>query len=274
MTHRISVIWCGAALGLLVLAGCAGGKPTSKKPVVTSAAVAPSSPAAPTPAPASPVPTPAPTPQAAAPAAPVAAVTAAPAAPAPVAVVAPAPVVVPAPKVPEATSTAPEVYTVQPEDVLSVAVYQEPDLTTKARVSGAYEIMVPLLGRIPVAGLTVAQIQEQLLQRYAADYLVNPQVSVSVDSYHARNVFVTGAVKRPGSYAIPIEKPTTVMEVLSMAGGFSETAAVNSTRIIRTERGVERTVEVKAGDIVKKGDKAQDVAVRPNDIIFVPESFF
>jgi polysaccharide export outer membrane protein len=186
----------------------------------------------------------------------------------------PAPTPAPVPRVPESTSTAPELYTIQPEDELQISVYQEPDLTTRTRVSSTYEIVMPLLGRVSVAGLTVTQVQDRLTQLLGADFLVNPQVQVSVESYHARNVFVTGAVKRPGSYPIPIERPTTVMEILSMAGGFVDGAAVNSTRIIRNERGVERTIEVRAGDIVKKGDKAQDVDVRANDIIFVPESFF
>ncbi len=167
-----------------------------------------------------------------------------------------------------------EEYKVQGEDVLQITVYEEPDLTTKVRVAGSGEINFPLLGRIAVAGLSVIEVQEKVTKLLAEDYLVNPQVQVFIDIYHARNVFVTGAVNKPGSYPIPTGRPTTVMEAITMAAGFAKAAAINSTRIIRIENGKETTINVKANDIIRKGDKTKDVEVRPNDVVFVPESFF
>jgi polysaccharide export outer membrane protein len=167
-------------------------------------------------------------------------------------------------------------YTVQPEDVLQITVYEEPDLTTKARVASSGEMTFPLLGRVPVAALTVTQVQEKLTTLLAEDYLVNPQVQVFVDtgSSNPRKVVVTGAVNKPGSYAIPAERPTNLIEAIALAGGFSEEAAPNSTRIVRVEDGQQQTIRVRANDVITKGDKTQDVVVRPNDIVFVPESFF
>lgn len=175
---------------------------------------------------------------------------------------------------PVPASSSIEAYQIQPEDILQLSVYQEPDLTTRSRVSSSGQITVPLVGDVPVAGLTIGQVQERLTQLFGADYLVNPQVQVNIESYHASTVFVTGAVNKPGSYPIPTGRPMTVMEALAMAGGFKDEASVNATRIIRTDGGEKRTIEVKVSDIIKKGDKTKDVAVRPNDIIFVPESFF
>lgn len=166
-------------------------------------------------------------------------------------------------------------YAIQPEDVLQITVFQEPDLTTRARVTSNGEIIVPLLGRVVIAGLTVTQVQETLTQLLAEDYLVNPQVQVFIDAtQNPRKVVVTGAVNRPGSYAIPTERPTTLMEAIAMAGGFSKEAAMNHTRIIRIEHGQKQTIRVKVSDIIMKGDKTKDVVVRSNDIVFVPESFF
>jgi len=165
-------------------------------------------------------------------------------------------------------------YTIQPEDVLQFTVYGEPDLSTRSRVTSSGEIAFPLLGRVAVADLTVPQVKERLETLLAKDYLVNPQVQVFIESYHPRNVFVTGAVNKPGSYPIPVEKPTTLMETIAMAGGFSKVAAPNSTRIVRIENGQQRIIYVRANDIIQKGDKNQDVEVRSNDIIFIPESFF
>ena len=177
---------------------------------------------------------------------------------------------------PEGATQAPSVeeYKIQPEDILQVTVYEEPDLTTKIRVATSGEINFPLLGRLQVSGLSVMELQEKLTELLSADYLVNPQVQVFIESYHARDVFVTGAVTKPGSYPLPAGKITTVMEAITMAGGFSKEAAVNGTRIIRTANGKEDTIYVKANDIIKKGDKSKDVEVRPNDVVFVPESFF
>ena len=165
-------------------------------------------------------------------------------------------------------------YRVQPDDVLQIDVYEEPDLTTKVRVTGSGEINFPLLGRMYVAGLSVIEVQEKFTQSLGQDYLVNPQVQVFIETYHARNVFVAGAVAKPGSYALPTGRPTTVMEAITMAGGFSEDAAINNTRIIRIQEGREQTIPVKVNDIIKKGDKNKDVQVLPNDVIFVPESIF
>lgn len=171
-------------------------------------------------------------------------------------------------------TAAPDTYTVQPEDILQITVYQEPDLTTKARVLSNGEITFPLLGRVTVTGLTVTQVQEQLTRLLGEDYLVQPQVQVFIETYRPRNVFITGSVNRPGSYPIPTEQPTTLMEAIAMAGGFSEQASLNGTRIIRIEQGQEQIIRVKVNDIISKGDKTRDVRVYPNDLIFVPESFF
>lgn len=175
-------------------------------------------------------------------------------------------------RVPAASNA--EEYRVQPEDVLNITVYEEPDLTTKARVTGSGEIHFPLVGRVQVGGLSILEVQEKFTRLLGEDYLVNPQVQVFVDTYHSREVFVTGAVTKPGSYALPAGKITTLMEAISMAGGFSEHAAVNQTRIVRIQNGKEETMTVKANDIIKKGDKSKDVPVYANDVVFVPESFF
>lgn len=163
-------------------------------------------------------------------------------------------------------------YTVQPEDILQITVFEEPDLATKARVSRTGEITFPLVGQVAVGGLTVGQVQEKLTQLLAEDYLVHPQVQVYIDT--PRNVFVTGKVVKPGSYPISTERPATVMEMITLAGGFAEEADLNGTRIIRTEKGEKKVIHVRVSDIIREGDKGQDVTVYPEDIIYVPESFF
>lgn len=85
--------------------------------------------------------------------------------------------------------------------------------------------------------------------------------------------YIIGEVKNPGSYAF-IKKDITIVEALSIAGGFTRIAARNKTRIVRIENGVERIYEVNVDAITKAGKMIQAVPIKPNDLIVVPESFF
>jgi polysaccharide export outer membrane protein len=89
----------------------------------------------------------------------------------------------------------------------------------------------------------------------------------------AEHFYIIGQVKQPGSHPIT-DREITLMEAISMAGGFTPIAARNRTRIIRVENGVEKILEVQVDAITDAGRKIQDVVIQPNDIIFVPESFF
>lgn len=163
-------------------------------------------------------------------------------------------------------------YRLQAEDILQITVYEEPTLTTEARVSARGDINFPLLGNIPAAGLTAAELQSQLTRLLEADYLVNPQVQVFIKTYHSRSVSITGSVNKPGSYEMPAGKPTSVMEAIAMAGGFTKAAAIGRIRIIRNQNGQTVTIDANAKDIIK-GDKSKDVEILPNDVIFVSESW-
>jgi len=85
--------------------------------------------------------------------------------------------------------------------------------------------------------------------------------------------YIIGEVKTPGSYAFN-KKDITIVEAVSMAGGFTRIAARNRTRIVRVEKGVEKIYQVNMDAITKSGKMSQAVYVRPNDLIVVPESFF
>ncbi|MFC1823327.1 polysaccharide biosynthesis/export family protein [Thermodesulfobacteriota bacterium] len=89
----------------------------------------------------------------------------------------------------------------------------------------------------------------------------------------AEHFYIIGEVKRPGSYSLPDEE-ITLVEAISMAGGFTNVAARNRTRIIRVEEGVEKIIQVKVDAITRAGQKIKDVIIQPDDVIVVPESFF
>jgi polysaccharide export outer membrane protein len=85
--------------------------------------------------------------------------------------------------------------------------------------------------------------------------------------------YIIGEVKSPGALAFT-KKDITIIEAISMAGGFTPIAARNGTRIVRIENGVEKIYEVRVDAITKTGKMIQAIPIKPNDLIVVPESFF
>jgi len=167
-----------------------------------------------------------------------------------------------------------EEYKIETGDVLTITVYEQPDLTTKARVGPKGDITFPLLGNVDLTGLTVSEAEEKITALLKEDYLVNPQANVFIEEYHPKKVFVMGFVNNPGEYELFRDRSTTVLEAITMAGGFKEGAAQNGTKIIRMEDGQEVTIPIKITDITNKGYKERDVAIKAGDMIVVPESFF
>ena len=176
--------------------------------------------------------------------------------------------------VPAVFSAADPNYKIQPTDVVSITVFQQPDLTTKTRVTADGFITFPLLGKVSVTDLSPDELEQKLKQLLEKDYLVNAQVNVFIVQYHPRQVTVMGEVKKPGKYDMPAEKGMSVMEAVALAGGITKDAAENRTTVLRTENGKQKTIKVRIGDIASKGLKDDDVTLQPGDIVNVPESFF
>jgi polysaccharide export outer membrane protein len=110
-------------------------------------------------------------------------------------------------------------YKVGPEDQLVIQIYGQDKLNRELRVNGQGEITMPLVGVVKVAGMTPQEIEKRLMELYDARFLVNPQITVEVKEIRHQRVAVTGAVAKPGPYEII--GPRTLLEVLSLAGGFS-----------------------------------------------------
>lgn len=165
-------------------------------------------------------------------------------------------------------------YQLKPTDVLKITVHEQPDLETKTRVTQDGYITFPLLGKIYVSGLTVQDLENKLKKLLEEDYLVNAQVLVFIEEYHPRQFSVIGEVNSPGKYDMPKEKPVTLLEAIAMAGGFTEDADMANTTIMRIKDGKKETVKINLRDVTKKGDKDKDIALTPDDVVFVPESFF
>ena len=151
-----------------------------------------------------------------------------------------------APAPPAAKPTPPE-YRVGAGDVLELVVFGNEDLTRTPTVQPSGVIALPLLGEVPVGGLTVAEVQRKLTTLLARDFLVNPQVEVKVKEYQSQSVSVVGEVNSPGRK--PLRGRTRLIDVLLEAGGFRPTASgeIVITRNEGTFEGGARSIKLRFG---------------------------
>jgi len=165
-------------------------------------------------------------------------------------------------------------YIIGPENSLQIDVYYgKPDdrISQKVRVSSRGLITFPLLGEVEVQGLTITQLEKKLTELLQKDYLVNPQVTVFIEEYST--VSILGEVKKPGSY--PIKGKLTVVELISLAEGFTKIASPNKVKVIRNlPDGSKQEIPVRVHDITQKGEQKDNVQLQGGDVVIVPESFF
>lgn len=169
------------------------------------------------------------------------------------------------------------VYRLATNDSIRVGVFQEPDLDIIGRVDMKGTINLPLLGPIKVVGLTIADAQLAVEAAYREGrYLRNPQVTITVEVYSPREVSIQGQIKSPGRYVLPIEQTMTVLELVTKANGFTDTAkgtAVSVTRI--NPDGTKQVFTVDIESLIKGKDRAKatdnSLLLLPGDIVYVPE---
>jgi polysaccharide biosynthesis/export protein VpsN len=145
-------------------------------------------------------------------------------------------------------------------DLITIRVLGEDDLKReKVRLSDAATISFPVLGEIRVKGMTVGALEEYITKGLKGRYLLDPQVTVSIDEY--RNFFVNGEVEKPGGY--PYSPGLTVRKAISIAGGFKERASRDKVSIIRDD---DTSQTPKRVDL--------NTMVQPGDIVTIDSSFF
>jgi len=154
-------------------------------------------------------------------------------------------------------------------DSIEIRVFREDNLTTRAQLSGAGTVTMPLIGAVRLLGLSTDAAAKLIERRLADGYLVRPQVSVSIENRVRRTITVLGQVRDPGVFRLSADRRTTLVEALGMAGGMTRIANQKKVKLKRGG-GVMSLVNVK--DITS--GKARDVVLRDGDVITVPESLF
>ena len=160
--------------------------------------------------------------------------------------------------------------TLGPADVFEARVYQEPELSGVYQVGPEGDVVFPLCKRVVVSGLTANAAADKLRQCLKAGFMKDPQVSVLVKEYNSKKVFVFGEVQKPGTFTY--EEGMSVVQAITLAGGFTKSAAQNSTSVTRRVRGQEVKVKLTVQDIAL--GKAPNFKLEPGDIVYVPESLF
>jgi polysaccharide export outer membrane protein len=162
-------------------------------------------------------------------------------------------------------------YKLHPMDVVKIQVFQEPELDRELRVSQDHTIVVPLIGVVNVKDRTVRDTELLLTKLYKQDYLVNPQINLTVIEYSPRAVNVLGAVNSPGAVQIPPEKDLSLLDVIARSGGFSRMAnrtRISLTRTLPDGQSVNFTINA---DQLVAGDTTERMTIQDGDVISVPE---
>ncbi|MBB6091627.1 polysaccharide export outer membrane protein [Povalibacter uvarum] len=181
-----------------------------------------------------------------------------------------------APLAPAPLAPAPSVtpsYVIGPGDTLQVFVWRNPELTTTIPVRPDGKISTPLVEDMTAVGKTPSELARDI-EKVLAEYVRSPQVNVIVTQPVSTfsQVKVIGQVTNP--QALAYREGMTVLDAVLAVGGLGPFASGNRAKIIRTENGKPREIKVKLDNVVNKGDLATNVALKPGDVLVIPETAF
>ena len=157
-------------------------------------------------------------------------------------------------------------------DTVEIRVFREDELTTTGQLSGDGTITMPLIGSVKMAGLTTDQAATAIKAKLKDGYLVNPQVSVSIEARVRRSVTVLGQAQNPGVFELPANRQLTVVEAIGMAGGATRIANTKKMTLKRNAGGRTQVLQLNLKDITS--GKVADLPLRDGDVLTIPESLF
>lgn len=160
-------------------------------------------------------------------------------------------------------------YLIGPEDVLEITVWRNADLSKLVSVRPDGRISLPLIGDVIAVGKTASQLAEDIANKLK-EYKENPQVSIVVKEVNSYAIYVLGEVAKPGKY--PLKSKTTLLQAITLASGFTPTAARNKIVVFRFGKDGEGQIKIKASydDIVLRDGSNQNIELKPGDQIVVP----
>ncbi len=158
-------------------------------------------------------------------------------------------------------------YRIGPEDVLHLFVWKEPDLSMEVRVLPDGRIAFPLVGEVQAAGLSVGDLRAIMTEKLGK-FVEAPEVTVIVKEALSRRIYTIGEVNKPGPY--PLAPSMTVLQALSVAGGFAEWANKEEILVIRRQGGEEVRIPFDYPAFLSGKEPQQNILLEPNDTVVVP----
>jgi polysaccharide export outer membrane protein len=170
------------------------------------------------------------------------------------------------------SARADDTYIIGDDDILSISVWKDQDLTKVLPVRSDGRISLPLVGEIMAAGRTPGQLEQDLTAALRG-YISDPQVTVIVQEIKSRKFNILGQVTKPGSY--PLTTDTTILDAIALAGGFKDFAKKKGVYVIRQGAdGREARIPFNYENFIKAKNKgkntAQNIKLIPHDTIVVP----
>ena len=163
----------------------------------------------------------------------------------------------------------------QPGDVVSITVYQDPKLDRQVLIGPTGMISFPLAGQIRAGGLTPAELESVLKARLKGRFTEEPDITVALVALKSEEadlkpkIFITGEVLRPGPFVM--EQRLNLMQAIAVAGGFSPFAAKQRIQLRRKIDGVESLYVFNYNDFFSGTNFENNINLRPGDVIIVPE---
>jgi polysaccharide export outer membrane protein len=156
-------------------------------------------------------------------------------------------------------------YTVGPRDLLEVRVLEIPELNVERRVSDSGAIELPLLGEIPVSGMSASQISARVEALLTAKYVNRANVSVVIKEFANKPVSIVGAVQKPGS--LNISGRWTLLQAISAAGGITPDAGRKIYILRKADNGLSDILEVNTEDLMRSASSSWNIPLVPGDIV-------
>ena len=166
-----------------------------------------------------------------------------------------------------AQAPAPPSYQIGPNDVLSIHVWKEEDLSRDVIVTPDGKISFPLIGEMVAEGKTVTELKKSISDMLLK-YVTAPEVTVIVKESRSRFIYTIGKVKKPGPQ--PLTADMTVLKALSAAGGFDQWADTKNILIIRRVGGKETKLKFNFNEVTDGDNLEQNILLNPGDSIVVP----
>lgn len=161
-------------------------------------------------------------------------------------------------------------YVIGPGDTVQVEVLGRPELSAKGNVAGDGRVTVALVGAVHIAGLTPVQAAERIAGAYRqGQYLVAPQVTVTITDYQSQVLTVLGEVRNPGRF--PLRARVSVLDALALAGGVNEQGA-STAYLLRPERGTVKRYAVDLESLIQSATGQQYYEMLAGDTLLVPKT--